>query len=84
MRRSVQLIAFLALTAMLAAGLAACGGAGGAASPAASASPSASGGVPFPGAGAAKRAPGLYDLKDDSVVVLVNGQERILRLRPGS
>jgi hypothetical protein len=78
MRRSVQLIAFLALTAMLAAGLAACGGAGGAASPAASARPSASGGVPFPGAGAAKRAPGLYDLKDDSVVAVGTVEHRDL------
>jgi hypothetical protein len=71
MRRFMRLIALLALAASVAAGLAACsGGAGGAASPAASASPSASGGVPFPGAGAAKLAPGLYDLKDDSVVAV--------------
>jgi len=79
MRRSIQLIALLALAASVAAGLVACsGGAGGASSPAASASPSASGGVPFPGAGAAKLTPGLYDLKDDSVVAVGTVEHRDL------
>ena len=77
-RRSVQLITLLALAASVAAGLAACsGGPGGAASPAASASPSAPG-VPFPGAGASKMAPGLYDLKDDSVVAVGTVEHRDL------
>jgi len=79
MRRSGLLIALLALAATLAAGLAACsGGAGGAAPPAPSASPSASGGVPIQGTGATKRAPGLYDLKDGSVVAVGTVEHRDL------
>ena len=79
MRSSIRLIAFLAVAATLAAGLAACsGGAGGVASPAASASPSAPGGVPFQGAGATKMAPGLYDLMDDSVVAVGTVEHRAL------
>jgi hypothetical protein len=77
MRRSLLLVTFLMLVAVVAAGLVACSG--GSTQPTPSGSPpSSAGGVPIGPAAGTKLAPGLYDREDGSVVAIGTVEHRDL------